>query len=53
MLKLCERRAGAGIEGTVIGRQIEVRHFHKDRLVYGLHRLTEDEISIVEEATAR
>jgi hypothetical protein len=45
--------AGAriGRERTVIGHQIRDRQI--DRLAYELYGLTEEEIGIVEEATAR
>jgi hypothetical protein len=55
MLELHERLVGARIERerTVIGAQISATDRQIDRLVYELYRLTEDEIRIVEEATAR
>jgi hypothetical protein len=55
MLELHERLAGARIERerTVIGAQISATDRQIDRLVYELYGLTEDEIRIVEEATAR
>jgi len=47
--------AGAriGRERTVIGHQIEATDRQIDRLVYELYGLTDEEIGIVEEATAR
>ncbi len=39
-------------ERTVIERQIEATDREIDRLVYELYGLTDDEIKIVEEATA-
>jgi hypothetical protein len=55
MLELHERLVGARIEReqTVIGAQISATDRQIDRLVYELYGLTEDEIRIVEEATAR
>lgn len=55
MPSLHERMAGAkiGQERTVIGHQIEATDRRIDRLVYELYGLTEEEIGIVEEATAR
>jgi hypothetical protein len=55
MLELHERLAEARIERerTVIGAQISATDRQIDRLVYELYGLTEDEIRIVEEATAR
>jgi hypothetical protein len=55
MVELYERLAGARIEReqTVIGAQISATDRQIDRLVYELYGLTEDEIRIVEEATAR
>jgi len=54
MLGLHERLAGAKIERerTVIGHQISATDRQIDRLVYELYSLTDDEIRIVEEATA-
>jgi hypothetical protein len=40
-------------ERTVIGAQIEATDRQIDRLVYELYGLTDDEIRLVEEATAR
>ena len=47
--------AGARVEQerTVIGHQIEATDRQIDRLVYELYGLSEEEIRIVEEATAR
>ena len=55
MLELHERLAGARIERerTVVGHRIEATDRQIDRLVYELYGLTDDEIKIVEEATAR
>ena len=55
MLELHERLAGARIERerTVIGVQISATDRQIDHLVYELYGLTDDEIRIVEEATAR
>jgi hypothetical protein len=55
MLELHERLAGASVERerTVIGHQIAATDRQIDRLVYELYGLTDDEIRIVEEATAR
>jgi hypothetical protein len=55
MLDLHERLAGASVERerTVIGHQIAATDRQIDRLVYELYGLTDDEIRIVEEATAR
>ena len=55
MLELHERLAGARIERerTVIGHQISATDRQIDRLVYELYSLTDDDIMIVEEATAR
>ncbi|MBA4115434.1 MAG: Eco57I restriction-modification methylase domain-containing protein, partial [Rubrobacter sp.] len=55
MLSLHERLAGAriGRERTVIGHQIEATDRQIDRLVYELYGLTDEEIGIVEGATAR
>ena len=55
MLGLHERLAGARIERerTVIGHQISATDRQIDRLVYEFYGLTNDEIRIVEEATAR
>ncbi len=55
MLALHERLAGARIERerTVIGHQISATDRQIDLLVYELYGLTNEEISIVEEATAR
>jgi hypothetical protein len=55
MLELHERLAEARIERerTVIGAQISATDRQIDRLVYELYGLTDDEIKIVEEATAR
>lgn len=54
MLSLHERLAGAriGRERKVIGHQIEATG-RQIRLVYELYGLTDEEIGIVEEATAR
>ncbi len=55
MLSLHERLAGAriGRERTVIGHQIEATDRQIDHLVYELYGLTDEEIGIVEGATAR
>ena len=55
MLSLHERLAGAKLarERTVIGHQIEATDRRIDRLVYELYGLTDEEIDIVEAATAR
>lgn len=55
MLELHERLAGARIERerTVIGHQISATDCQIDHLVYELYGLTDEEIRIVEEATAR
>jgi type I restriction-modification system DNA methylase subunit len=55
MLELHERLVEARIERerTVIGAQISATDRQIDRLVYELYGLTDDEIRIVEEATAR
>jgi hypothetical protein len=55
MLGLHERLAEARIERerTVIGHQISATDRQIDALVYELYGLTEDEIAIVEETTAR
>ena len=55
MLSLHERLVGArvGRERTVIGHQIEATDRQIDRLVYELYGLTDEEIGIVEGATAR
>jgi len=55
MLELHERLAGARIERerAVIGHQILATDRQIDRLVYELYGLTDEEIKIVEEATAR
>ncbi len=55
MLALHERLAGARIERerTVIGHQISATDKQIDRLVYELYGLTQEEIGIVEEATAQ
>ena len=55
MLELHERLAEAKIERerTVIGAQISATDRQIDRLVYELYGLADDEIRIVEEATAR
>ena len=55
MLSLHERLAEAKIarERTVIGHQIEATDRQIDRLVYELYGLTDEEIGIVEGATAR
>ncbi len=55
MLELHERLAGARIERerTVIGHQISATDRQIDRLVYELYGLTDEEIQVVEEATAR
>ena len=54
MLSLHEQLAEAKIERerTVIGHQISTTDRQIDRLVYELYGLTQDEINIVEEATA-
>jgi hypothetical protein len=41
------------LERTVIGHQISATDRRIDRLVYELYGLTDEEIAIVEEATAR
>ncbi len=55
MLALHERLAAARIERerTVIGHQMAATDRQVDRLVYDLYGLTEEEIKIVEEGTAR
>jgi hypothetical protein len=55
MLELHERLAEARIERerAVIGAQISATDRQIDRLVYELYGLTDKEIRIVEEATAR
>ncbi len=55
MLSLHERLVGARIERerTEIGHQIEATDRQIDHLVYELYGLTDDEIGIVEGATAR
>jgi hypothetical protein len=55
MLALYERLAEARIERerTVIGHQIAATDRQIDRLVYELYGLSEEEIEVVEEATAR
>jgi Rad3-related DNA helicase len=55
MLDLHERLAGARLERerTVIGHQISATDRQIDQLVYELYSLTDEEIQIVEEATAR
>ena len=55
MLELHERLAGARIERerTVIGHQISAIDNQIDRLVYELYDLSDEEIQVVEEATAR
>ena len=55
MLELYEWLAGARIERerTVIGHQISATDRQIDLLVYELYGPTNEEISIVEEATAR
>jgi len=53
MLSLHERLTEVRIERTVIGRQISAIDRQIDRLVYELYGLTEEEIEVVEEATAR
>ncbi len=55
MLSLHERLEGAriGQERTVIGHQIEATDRQIDHLVYELYGLTDEEIGIVEGATAR
>ncbi len=55
MLELHEKLAGAKIERerTVIGHQIFATDKQIDTLVYELYGLTDEEIRIVEEATAR
>ncbi len=54
MLSLHQRLAEARIERerTVIGHQISATDRQIDRLVYELYGLTEEEIKVVEEATA-
>jgi hypothetical protein len=49
--ELIEARIGR--ERTVMGAQISATDRQIDRLVYELYELTDDEIRIVEEATAR
>ncbi len=55
MLELHEKLAEAKIERerTVIGHQISATDKQIDNLVYELYGLTDKEIQIVEEATAR
>ncbi len=55
MLALHEKLGAARIEReqTVIGHQIAATDRQIDRLVYELYGLAEEEIKIVEEATAR
>lgn len=55
MLALHEKLAEAKIERerTVIGHQISATDKQIDNLVYELYGLTDEEIQIVEEATAR
>ncbi len=55
MLELHEKLAEAKIERerTVIGHQISATDRQIDNLVYELYGLTDKEIAIVEEATAR
>jgi hypothetical protein len=55
MLALQERLLEARIERerTVIGHQITAFDHQIDRLVYELYGLTDEEIEVVEEATAR
>jgi hypothetical protein len=55
MLALHERLAGARIERErmVIGHQIAATDRQIDRLVYELYGLTDEEVRIVEEGTAR
>ncbi len=53
MLNRCERLEGARTERAVIGHQISATDRQIDGLVYELYGLTDEEISIVEEATAR
>jgi hypothetical protein len=55
MLALHKGLAGAriGRERIMIGHQIEATDRQIDRLVCELYGLTDDEIRIVEEATAR
>jgi type II restriction/modification system DNA methylase subunit YeeA len=55
MLELHETLAEAKIERerTVIGHQISATDKQIDNLVYELYGLTDEEIQIVEEATAR
>ena len=60
MLKLHERLAAtkpgherdAGVRRSVIQRQIDATDAQIDRLVYDLYGLTDEEIRLVEEATA-
>jgi hypothetical protein len=51
-LHACLHKAKTAHERTVIERQIEATDREIDRLVYELYGLTDDEIKIVEEATA-
>ncbi len=55
MLALHERLAEAKIERerTVIGHQVAATDRQIDRLVYELYGLTDEEVRIVEEGTAR
>jgi hypothetical protein len=55
MLSLHERLAGARIERErmVIGSQISATDRQIDRLVYELYGLTDEEMDVVEEGTAR
>jgi hypothetical protein len=55
MLALHERLSGARIERerAVIGHQIKATDRQIDLLVYELYGLTDDEVRIIEEATAR
>ena len=53
MLALHQRLAAkTPHEKTVLQKQIEVTDRQIDRLVYALYGLTEEEVRIVEEATA-
>ncbi len=55
MLELHERLAVARIsrEKSVVRRRIEATDRQIDRLVYDLYGLTEEEVKVVEAATAR
>jgi hypothetical protein len=54
-MKLHDRPAGARIERerTVMGHQVSATDRQIDRLVYELYGLTDEEVHVVEEATAR